>query len=128
MSHKILVIEDGLETLSFLGILLQAAGFDVLKASTSEEGLSLARQMPPDLVLLDIMMPDIDGWVICERLRVIAPAMPVIFVTALRDAESQSRGIFMGDDYIVKPFAPRELIQRLRAHLPPDNPTDPPEA
>ena len=115
MSQKILVIDDEIETLALLGILLQAAGFEVLKASSPTEGLKLAEQQP-HLVLLDIMMPGMTGWEVCERLRQIAP-MPIIFVTALRDAQSQSKGLFLGDDYIVKPFDTRELIQRVRAHI-----------
>jgi DNA-binding response OmpR family regulator len=116
MSQKILVIEDDYEMLSFLGILLNAAGFEVLQASSAIEGLKLARQMQPSLVLLDIMMPEMDGWEVSRRLRQIS-AMPIIFVTALRDAQNQSKGLVLGDDYIVKPFDPRELIQRVRAHI-----------
>jgi DNA-binding response OmpR family regulator len=116
MSHKILVIEDDFEMLSFLGILLHTAGFEALQASTAAEGLKLARQMQPSLVLLDIMMPEMDGWEVCERLRQIGP-MPIIFVTALRDAQNRSKGMVLGDDYIVKPFDPRELIQRVRDQI-----------
>jgi len=116
MSHKILVIEDDIEMLTFLGILLRTAGFEVLQASAAAEGLDLARQMPPSLVLLDIMLPDMDGWEVCERLRQIGP-MPIVFVTALRDAVNQSKGLAMGDDYIVKPFDPRELVRRVREQI-----------
>jgi len=135
MSHKILVIEDDFEMLSFLGILLHTAGFEALQASTAAEGLKLARQMQPSLVLLDIMMPEMDGWEVCERLRQIGP-MPIIFVTALRDAQNRSKGMVLGDDYIVKPFDPRELIQRVRdqiergvsAHASPDSAAQEPKS
>jgi DNA-binding response OmpR family regulator len=116
MSHKILVIEDDLEMLSFLGILLHTASFEVLQASSAAEGLNLASQIQPSLVLLDIMLPDMDGWEVCERLRQIGP-MPIVFVTALRDSQNRSKGLAMGDDYIVKPFDPRELIQRVREQI-----------
>jgi DNA-binding response OmpR family regulator len=116
MSHKILVIEDDIEMLTFLGILLRTAGFEVLQASFAAEGLKLARQRQPSLVLLDIMLPDMDGWVVCERLRQIGP-MPIVFVTALRDSQNQSKGLAMGDDYIVKPFDPRELVRRVREQI-----------
>jgi two-component system response regulator ResD len=116
MSQKILVIEDDYEMLSFLGILLHAAGFEVLSAISATEGLKMARQMQPNVVLLDIMMPDMDGWEVCRRLRQIA-TMPIIFVTALQDAQNQSKGLVLGDDYIVKPFDPRELIRRVRAQI-----------
>jgi DNA-binding response OmpR family regulator len=120
MSHKILVIDDEIETLTLLGILLHAAGYEVLTASSPAEGLKLADDHRPDLVLLDIMMPGMTGWEVCERLRQIAP-MPIIFVTALRDAQSKSKGLLVGDDYIVKPFDTRELVQRVRAHIEPES-------
>jgi DNA-binding response OmpR family regulator len=116
MSYKILVIEDDYDMLAFLGILLHEAGFETLQANSASEGLKLARKAKPDLVLLDIMMPDMDGWETCRRLREIGD-MPIVFVTALRDAEHQSRGMVIGDDYITKPFDPRELIQRIRGHI-----------
>ncbi len=116
MSHKILTIEDDIEMLTFLGILLQTAGFEVLQASSAAEGLRLARQMQPSLVLLDVMLPDMDGWEVCERLRQIGP-MPIVFVTVLRTSQDQSRAMAMGDDYIVKPFDPRELVRRVREQI-----------
>ncbi len=116
MSHRILVIEDDIEMLTFIGILLHTAGFEVLQASSAAEGLKLARQTPPNLVLLDIMLPDMDGWEVCERLRQIGP-MPIVFVTALRESQYQSKGLAMGNDYIVKPFDPRELVRRVREQI-----------
>ncbi len=116
MSHKILAIEDDIEMLTFLGILLQTAGFEVLQASSAAEGLRLARQMQPSLVLLDVMLPDMDGWEVCERLRQIGP-MPIVFVTVLRSSQDQSKAMAMGDDYIVKPFDPRELVRRVREQI-----------
>jgi len=116
MTHKILVVEDDVETLKFFGLLLRAAGFEVQLASVPAEGLRLARLAPPSLVLLDVMMPDMDGWEVCERLRQIAQ-MPIIFVTALKDAQNLSKGLVLADDYIVKPFDPRDLIQRVRAQI-----------
>ncbi len=116
MSHKILTIEDDIEMLTFLGILLQTAGFEVLQASSAAEGLRLAREMQPSLVLLDVMLPDMDGWEVCERLRQIGP-MPIVFVTVLRNSQDQSRAMAMGDDYIVKPFDPRELVRRVREQI-----------
>ncbi len=116
MGHKILAIEDDIEMLTFLGILLQTAGFEVLQASSAAEGLRLARQMQPSLVLLDIMLPDMDGWEVCERLRQIGP-MPIVFVTVLRSSQDESKAMTMGDDYIVKPFDPRELVRRVREQI-----------
>jgi DNA-binding response OmpR family regulator len=116
VNHKILVIEDDYDMLAFLGILLHEAGFDTLQASSAPEGLKLARKAKPDLVLLDIMMPEMDGWETCRRLREISD-MPIVFVTALRDAANQSKGLVIGDDYITKPFDPRDLIKRIRGHI-----------
>jgi DNA-binding response OmpR family regulator len=116
MTHKILVIEDDTDMLSFLNILLREAGFQVLPASSATYGLKLAASARPDLVLLDIMMPDVDGWEACRRLREIGD-MPIVFVTALRDAKNRDKGLILGDDYIVKPFDPRELVSRVRSHI-----------
>lgn len=116
MSHKILTIEDDIEMLTFIGILLQTAGYEVLQASSAAEGLRLARQMQPSLVLLDVMLPDMDGWEVCERLRQIGP-MPIVFVTVLRTLQDKSKAEAMGDDYIVKPFDPRELVRRVREQI-----------
>jgi len=116
MAHKILVIEDDTDMLSFLSILMREAGFEVLTASSAALGLELAQTGRPDLVLLDIMMPDVDGWEISRRLRELGD-MPIVFVTALRDAKNREKGLILGDDYIVKPFDPRELVSRVRKHI-----------
>ncbi len=116
MTHKILIIEDDIDMLSFLGILLRESGYEVLPASSATHGLKLAENSRPDLVLLDIMMPDVDGWETCRRLREIGD-MPIVFVTALRDAKNREKGLILGDDYIVKPFDPRELVTRVRSHI-----------
>jgi DNA-binding response OmpR family regulator len=87
-----------------------------LPANSATYGLKLAETARPDLVLLDIMMPDVDGWEACRRLREIGD-MPIVFVTALRDAKNRDKGLILGDDYIVKPFDPRDLISRVRSHI-----------
>lgn len=116
MGHKILVIEDDYDMLAFLGVLLHEAGFEVLQATSADLGLKLAQANKPDLVLLDIMMPEVDGWEACRRLRAVGD-MPIVFVTALRDAKNRDKGLVIGDDYIVKPFDPRELLNRVRYHI-----------
>jgi DNA-binding response OmpR family regulator len=116
MGHKILVIEDDYDMLAFLGVLLHEAGFEVLQAISAAQGLKMAEKDRPDLVLLDIMMPEMDGWEACRRLREVAD-MPIVFVTALRDAKNRDKGLVIGDDYIVKPFDPRELLNRVRDHI-----------
>jgi two-component system KDP operon response regulator KdpE len=114
MGNKILVIDDDYDMLGFLGILLHEAGFDVLQAASPFEGLKLAREEKPDLVVLDIMMPEMDGWEVCRRLRKIGD-MPIMFLTVLRDPEHRAKGMILGDDYIMKPFDSHELLQRIKA-------------
>jgi two-component system KDP operon response regulator KdpE len=81
------------------------------------EGLRQAYALQPDLVVLDIMMPDMDGWTVCERLRELSD-VPIIFVTAVGKESDIVRGLEMGaDDYLVKPFSPRELLARIEAVL-----------
>jgi DNA-binding response OmpR family regulator len=116
MSYKILVIEDDCDMLAFLSLILRQADFEVLQANSAQEGLKLGLTAKPDLVLLDIVLPDIDGWEVCRRLREIAD-MPIVFVTALGDVETQSKGLAVADDYFIKPVDPRELMNSVRSHI-----------
>jgi two-component system KDP operon response regulator KdpE len=117
VSEKILVIDDDETTMQLLTILLERRGFEVIKAQSAEEGLRKAYRHQPDLVLLDIMMPDMDGWEVCKRLREMSD-VPIIFLTAKGDSKDVVKGLEMGaDDYVVKPYENDELIARLRAHL-----------
>jgi DNA-binding response OmpR family regulator len=117
MSHRILVVDDDEDVLLFITILLQQSGFSVLKAKGPREGLQLAQEQKPDLVLLDIMMPEMDGWEVSRRLREMTPEMPIVFVTAKASAEDRRKGMEMGDDYVVKPFDAHELVRRIREQL-----------
>ncbi len=117
MSEKILVIDDELTTVNLITMLLERKGFEVIKAQSAEEGLRRAYRHQPDLVLLDIMMPDMDGWEVCKRLRDLSD-VPIIFLTALDSVKDIVRGLEIGaDDYVTKPFDHDELIARIRAHL-----------
>ena len=117
MSEKILVIDDQEDTVQLIGMLLERKGFDVIKAYRAEEGLRNAYRYQPDLVLLDIMMPDMDGWEVCKRLREMSD-VPIIFLTARGDVKDVVKGLEIGaDDYIAKPYENDELIARIRAHL-----------
>jgi len=117
VSEKILVIDDEDITVQVITILLERRGFEVIKAQSAEEGLRKAYRHQPDLVLLDIMMPDMDGWEVCKRLREMSD-VPIIFLTAKDDKKDIVRGLEMGaDDYVIKPFENDELIARVRAHL-----------
>jgi len=104
----ILVIDDVIENVAVLGAALSQVA-DVQFATSGQEGLGLARRNAPDLILLDVMMPDMDGFEVCERLQQdeATRAIPVIFVTARTDAASESRGLALGAvDFIHKPLRP----------------------
>jgi DNA-binding response OmpR family regulator len=117
VSEKILVIDDEETTVQLITMLLERRGFEVIKGYRAEEGLRKAYRHQPDLVLLDIMMPDMDGWEVCKRLREMSD-VPIIFLTARGEVRDVVRGLEMGaDDYVVKPYDNDELVARVRAHL-----------
>ena len=117
MSEKILVIDDEDTTVQLISILLERRGFEVIKAYSAEDGMRKAYRHQPDLVLLDIMMPDMDGWEVCKRLREMSD-VPIIFLTARGEVKDVVRGLEMGaDDYVPKPYDNDELVARIRAHL-----------
>ncbi len=117
MTEKILVIDDEDLTVQLISMLLERRNYEVVKAYRAEEGLRLAYRTHPDLILLDIMMPDMDGWEVCRRLRELSD-VPIIFLTAKDDVRDVVKGLEMGaDDYIVKPYDNNELVARIRAHL-----------
>jgi DNA-binding response OmpR family regulator len=114
---KVLVVEDEPDVRLAVRVLLQNAGFDVLEAVNGREALRLLFDGRPDLVLLDVTMPELDGWQTLDRLRDMGD-VPILMLTA-RDAESDRvRGLNAGaDDYLVKPFGGQELIARVNALL-----------
>ena len=117
MTHKILVIDDDDNTLWLVSALLQHQGYEVLKTPSPMEGLKMAKDQKPDLVLLDVMMPEMDGWEVCRRLREFSE-IPILFITAKTAIKDVVKGLEIGgDDYVVKPFDNRELIARVKAHL-----------
>jgi len=117
MAEKILVIDDEETTVHLITLLLERRGYEVIKAYSAEDGLRKAYRHQPDLVLLDIMMPDTDGWEVCKRMREMSD-VPIIFLTARGEVRDVVRGLEMGaDDYVVKPYDNDELVARVRAHL-----------
>jgi two-component system KDP operon response regulator KdpE len=117
MPEKILVIDDEESVVELLRILLELKGYEVIRAYRAEDGLRKAYRTQPDLVLLDIMMPDMDGWEVCRRLRELSD-VPIVFLTARTDVKEIVKGLELGaDDYILKPYDNDELIARIRAHL-----------
>ncbi|WP_419785756.1 response regulator [Pseudodesulfovibrio sp.] len=119
-AHKILVVEDHRDTRELLKYNLSSAGFDVAAAEDGQSGLSLADAFKPDIVLLDLMMPGMDGLEVCRQLKGNAELarIPVIMLTAKGEEVDKIVGLELGaDDYVVKPFSPRELILRVKAVL-----------
>ncbi|WP_199615747.1 response regulator transcription factor [Paenibacillus alkalitolerans] len=118
MREKILVVDDDEKITSMLRRGLAFEGYRVLSARNGQEGLALAGQEHPDLIILDIMMPVLDGWEVCRRLREADLRMPVLMLTAKDEVSDRVRGLDTGaDDYLVKPFALEELLARVRALL-----------
>jgi len=113
----VLVVEDEAQIADVLEDYLKAEGFGVLRASDGEEALELARRERVDLILLDLMLPKIDGREVCRRIRRDSD-LPIIMLTARDDEVDRIVGLELGaDDYITKPFSPREVVARIRAVL-----------
>jgi DNA-binding response OmpR family regulator len=115
--QTILLADDDDMIVDALSYQLEKEGYKVLKAYDGEEALELARQGNPDLVLLDVMMPKLKGWEVCQALRR-ESAVPILMITARGEEMDRVLGLELGaDDYIVKPFSFRELLARIRATL-----------
>jgi two-component system response regulator MprA len=116
-SSRVLVVEDDAPLAATLERVLTAEGHDVEVAGDGNEALRRARERPFDLVVLDVMLPGLDGIAVCKRLRATGP-LPILLLTALGGTEERVRGLDSGaDDYLVKPFAYEELLARVRALL-----------
>ncbi len=117
--EKILVVDDSKVNVKMLDEYLRD-GYEVVKAYSGEEALRKVKDNPPDLILLDIMMPGIDGYEVCERLKADPRTsfIPIVMVTSLEKEEERIKGLELGaEDYIVKPFSPGELRARVRRVL-----------
>ena len=113
----VLIVEDDQNTASLVSLYLEREGFRVVAAVDGESGLAMARRRRPDLVILDLMLPKLDGWEVCRRLRTWSD-VPVIMLTARGEEIDRVAGLTLGaDDYVVKPFSPRELVARVQAIL-----------
>ena len=114
----ILVIEDDTTIREALKFSLKAAGFEVLTASAGEDGLETAIEKAPDLVLLDLMLPQLSGFEVCKRVRDEGSNVPILMLTALDQEKDKLDGFAAGaDDYITKPFSTEELLARINANL-----------
>jgi two-component system alkaline phosphatase synthesis response regulator PhoP len=120
MKEKILIVEDDKDIIKMLEYNLNKEGYKVIAAHDGEDALDLAERQHPDLILLDLMLPGMDGLEVCKTLKnqSQASAIPIIMLTAKSQESDKVVGLELGaDDYITKPFSPRELIARIKAVL-----------
>lgn len=116
MKNTILLVEDEASIRGFTKINLEIEGFEVLEAETGEQGVEIAREKHPDLVVLDLMLPGISGYEVCEILRTEMPKIGIIMLTAKSQEVDRILGLEKGtDDYMMKPFNPKELVLRIRS-------------
>ncbi len=120
MAEKILIVDDDLDTLRLVGLMLQRQGYNIVAATNGEQGLAKALEEKPDLILLDVMMPDMDGYEVTRRLRKnpITATTPILMFTAKTQLDDKVTGFEVGaDDYLTKPTHPSELQAHVRALL-----------
>jgi CheY-like chemotaxis protein len=120
MPEKILVVDDDVDTLRLVGLMLQRQGYLIVAASNGHQALALAQSENPDLILLDVMMPDMDGYEVTKRLRLesVTATTPIIMFTAKSQLDDKVAGFESGvDDYLTKPTQPRELFAHVKAVL-----------
>ncbi|GIP26456.1 DNA-binding response regulator [Paenibacillus sp. J23TS9] len=114
----VLVVEDDANMSEMISIVLKCEGYRVLGAVNGKEALEEMERSPADLVVLDVMMPIMDGWDLCRELRLLSPELPIIIITAKHETSQKVKGFGLGaDDYLVKPFDPQELVIRIKAVL-----------
>lgn len=118
MNKKILVVEDEKNIVDILVFNLKREGYDTLEAYDGAAGLKLALEQDPDLILLDLMLPGLDGFEVCRRLREQGRTTPIIMLTAREEETDKVLGLELGaDDYITKPFSMRELLARVKSNI-----------
>lgn len=116
MPASVLVVDDDAKITSFLRRSLALEGYQVVVANSGAEALRVVAESPPDLLILDVMMPDLDGLEVCRRIRAAGEEFPILMLTAKDAISDRVKGLDQGaDDYLVKPFALEELLARLRA-------------
>ena len=116
MKRSVLIVEDEESIRKFVKINLDRAGYDVIEAGSGEEGIELASKQRIDIVVLDVMLPGIDGFEVCKKLRADHPHLGIIMLTAKTQDIDKIMGLEYGtDDYMTKPFNPTELVLRLKS-------------
>jgi len=115
---RVLVVDDEPSLVDAVSTALRYEGFDVVEATTGRAGLAAAQEVRPDLIVLDVMLPDLDGFAVSARLREDGVTSPVLFLTARDSLDDKARGFAVGaDDYLTKPFSLAELVMRVKAIL-----------
>lgn len=118
MSKKILIVDDEKAIVDILDFNVKKEGYETLRAYDGKEGLQLARDESPDLILLDVMLPHMDGFEVCRTLRDEGNDVPIIMITAREEETDKVLGLELGaDDYITKPFSVRELMARVKTNM-----------
>ena len=116
MARKILIVEDDHNIRELLRLYLEREGYEISEAENGAAGLSKWKAENPDMMLLDVMMPVMDGWQVCKEVRASGSAMPIVMITAKGETMDKVSGLELGaDDYIVKPLEMREVVARVRA-------------
>lgn len=117
LSKTVLIVDDEKNIVDILKFNLKKEGFDTIEAYDGEQALEMAERQKPDLILLDIMLPKMDGFTVCRKLRQ-SMSTPILMLTAKEEEVDKVLGLELGaDDYITKPFSPRELMARVKANL-----------
>ena len=118
MEKKILIVEDEQNIVDILSFNLEREGYDTIEAYDGPTGLKLALEENPDLILLDLMLPGMDGFDVCRQIRQAGHATPILMLTAREEEADKVLGLELGaDDYITKPFSMRELLARVKANI-----------
>lgn len=118
ISEVVLVVDDSPESLGMLNVALNTQGYTALVALNGIQALAICEKVEPDVILLDAVMPEMDGFETCKKLKVLLPNTPVIFMTGLTDVEDVVKGFEAGGvDYVTKPISPDEVIARIKTHI-----------
>jgi DNA-binding response OmpR family regulator/DNA-binding CsgD family transcriptional regulator len=118
MSEVVLVVDDSPESLGMLNVALNTQGYTALVALNGIQALAICEKVEPDVILLDAVMPEMDGFETCKRLKILLPQTPIIFMTGLTDVEDVVKGFEAGGiDYVTKPIFPDEVIARIKTHV-----------
>ncbi|MEU4834430.1 response regulator transcription factor [Streptosporangium sp. NPDC023615] len=117
MEARLLVVDDEPNIRELLSASLRMSGFEVMTAVDGREAVHFAERLRPDLVVLDVMLPDMDGFTVAGRLREVSGQVPVLFLTARDGTDDKVTGLRVADDYVTKPFSLEELLARIRAVL-----------